>query len=69
MRILSDPAGLALTGASASVTVPTRASDTKTGSGQLALFVDGGTGGVFTGSFEGGSHLTAFPSASPSIRR
>ncbi len=30
VRILSDPAGLALTGASASVTVPTRASDTKT---------------------------------------
>ncbi|MCF4127934.1 flagellar hook-associated protein FlgK [Methylobacterium sp. SyP6R] len=60
VRILSDPAALALTGASASVTVPTNASDTKTGSGQLALFVDGGTGGVFTGSFEGGSHLTGY---------
>ncbi|MGF3027075.1 flagellar hook-associated protein FlgK [Methylobacterium aquaticum] len=61
VRILSDPAGLALTSASASVTVPTSASDTKTGSGPLALFVDAGTGnGVFTGSFEGGSHLTGF---------
>jgi flagellar hook-associated protein 1 FlgK len=61
VRILSDPASLALTGASASVTVPTSASDTKTGSGQLALFVDAGAGnGVFTGSFEGGSHLTGF---------
>ncbi|KMO17713.1 flagellar hook-associated protein FlgK [Methylobacterium platani] len=61
VRILSDPASLALTGASASVTVPTSAADTKTGSGQLALFVDAGNGnGVFTGSFEGGSHLTGF---------
>ncbi|KMO41937.1 flagellar hook protein FlgK, partial [Methylobacterium variabile] len=61
VRILSDPAGLALMGASASVTVPTSAAETRTGSGQLALFVDAGTGnGVFTGSFEGGSHLTGF---------
>ncbi|BAQ46069.1 MULTISPECIES: flagellar hook-associated protein FlgK [Methylobacterium] len=61
VRILSDPAALALTGASASVTVPASAADTKAGSGQLALFVDAGTGGgVFTGSFEGGSHLTGF---------
>lgn len=61
VRILSDPASLALTGAAASVTVPTTAADTKTGSGQLALFVDGGNGNtVFTGSFEGGSHLTGF---------
>ncbi|AWN45637.1 flagellar hook-associated protein FlgK [Methylobacterium terrae] len=61
LRILSDPARLTLTGASASVTVPTSAADTRTGAGQLALFVDAGTGnGVFTGSFEGGSHLTGF---------
>ncbi|QRE73057.1 flagellar hook-associated protein FlgK [Methylobacterium aquaticum] len=60
VRILSDPAALALTGAGASVTVPKSAADTRTGSGQLALFVDGGTGGVFTGSFEGGSHLTGY---------
>lgn len=61
VRILSDPASLALTGASASVTVPASASDTKTGSGPFALFVDAGAGhGVFTGSFEGGSHLTGF---------
>ncbi|SFU53715.1 flagellar hook-associated protein 1 FlgK [Methylobacterium sp. 174MFSha1.1] len=61
VRILSDPASLALTGAGASVTVPTSASDTKTGSSQFALFVDAGVGnGVFTGSFEGGSHLTGF---------
>lgn len=60
VRILSDPAALALTGAGASVTVPKSAADTRTGNGQLALFVDGGTGGVFTGSFEGGSHLTGY---------
>ncbi len=59
----ADPVGsaaLALTGAGASVTVPKSAADTRTGNGQLALFVDGGTGGVFTGSFEGGSHLTGY---------
>ncbi|MGE7413189.1 flagellar hook-associated protein FlgK [Methylobacterium tarhaniae] len=61
VRILSDPASLALTGAGASVTVPTSAADTKTGGGAFALFVDAGAGhGVFTGSFEGGSHLTGF---------
>ncbi|NGM37764.1 flagellar hook-associated protein FlgK [Methylobacterium sp. DB0501] len=61
VRLLTDPATLALTGASASVTVPTGAADTQTGSGPLALFVDGGNGNaVFTGSFEGGSHLTGF---------
>ncbi len=59
VRILSDPAGLALTGASASVTVPTRASDTKTAaaSSPCSSMADRG---VFTGSFEGGSHLTGF---------
>ncbi|MGY2052194.1 flagellar hook-associated protein FlgK [Methylobacterium sp. JK268] len=51
--------GLTLTGASASITVPTSATDTRSGSPQLPLFVDSGDGnGVFTGSFEGGSHLT-----------
>ncbi|GJD49620.1 hypothetical protein OPKNFCMD_2353 [Methylobacterium crusticola] len=57
VRITSGSA--TLTGVSASVTVPTSAADTRTGAGQLPLFVDSGFGnGVFTGSFEGGSHLT-----------
>lgn len=57
VRILSG--GVALTGASASITVPTSAADTRSGGTQLPLFVDSGFGnGVYTGSFEGGSHLT-----------
>ncbi len=52
-------AGLALKGVSAGITVPTSAADTQTGVAQLALFVDSGYGNtVYTGSFEGGSHLT-----------
>jgi flagellar hook-associated protein 1 FlgK len=49
--------GATLNAASAAVTVTTLAS----GSPQLPLFVDTGFGNTpFTGSFEGGSHLTGF---------
>ncbi|ACL57287.1 flagellar hook-associated protein FlgK [Methylobacterium nodulans] len=57
VRILAS--GLTLTGATASITVPTSATDTRNGAEQLPLFVDSGSGNsVYTGSFEGGSHLT-----------
>ncbi|MEH3145909.1 MAG: flagellar hook-associated protein FlgK [Methylobacterium frigidaeris] len=49
----------ALTGIQASVTVPARAEDVRTAGTQLAVFVDSGYGNtVYTGSFEGGPHLT-----------
>jgi flagellar hook-associated protein 1 len=50
-------AGTTVTGVSAGITIDTLAS----GYPQLPLFVDKGYGNtVFTGSFEGGSHLTGF---------
>ncbi|WP_298967593.1 flagellar hook-associated protein FlgK [uncultured Methylobacterium sp.] len=58
VRILATGA-TALTGIDASITVPTRAGDVRTAGTQLAVFVDSGYGDtVYTGSFEGGSHLT-----------
>ncbi|MFE1601302.1 flagellar hook-associated protein FlgK [Methylobacterium sp. ID0610] len=57
VRILAS--GLTLTGASASITVPTSPTDTQNGAVQIPLFVDSGDdNGVYTGSFEGGAHLT-----------
>ncbi|WP_018261503.1 flagellar hook-associated protein FlgK [Methylobacterium sp. WSM2598] len=57
VRILAS--GVALTSASASITVPTSPTDTRNGAPQIPLFVDSGHGGsVYTGSFEGGAHLT-----------
>lgn len=61
VRILSTGAGTTLRAASASVTQPFNAADTRTGSPQLPLFVDAGRGnGLYTGSFDGGSQLTGF---------
>jgi len=57
LEILNSAAGAKLTGVSAGITVTTL-----TGGGpQLPFFVDSGNGNrPFTGSFEGGSHLTGF---------
>ena len=61
VRILATGASApTLVAASASVTQALSPSDTKNGSAQLALFVDGGSGGLYTGSFDGGSQLTGF---------
>ncbi len=62
VRILSNGSGAPiLLAANASVTQPTSATDTKSGSTQLALFVDAGNkNGLYTGSFDGGSQLTGF---------
>ena len=55
---IAGSGGYAAAAASANVTVPTSASDLKTGYPQIALFVDGSGNSLFTGSFDNGSQRT-----------
>lgn len=57
---VSGTGGFRVTGASATITVPTSASDPSSGYPQFALFVDGSGKGLFTGSFDAGSQRTGF---------
>lgn len=55
---IAGSGGYAAAAASANVTVPSTASDLKTGYPQIALFVDGSGNKLFTGSFDNGSQRT-----------
>lgn len=52
--------GYSVAAGTATVTVPTSATDFTTGYPQIALFVDGSGKGLFTGSLDSGSQLTGF---------
>ncbi|MBX9932316.1 MAG: flagellar hook-associated protein FlgK [Methylobacterium sp.] len=57
---ITGTSGATVTGASASVTVPTPDNQTLTGQPQFALFVDGPSNKLFTGSLDGPAQLTGF---------
>lgn len=58
---IAGASGWAVTAGSSEITVPDKASTTKTGTSEFALFVDAGAGNkLYTGSFDGGSQLTGF---------
>ena len=58
VRIGATGSGTTLFAVSASVTQVTSATDIRSGTAQIPLFVDGTPGTLFTGSFDGGAQLT-----------
>ncbi|MCJ2062608.1 flagellar hook-associated protein FlgK [Methylobacterium sp. J-088] len=57
---ITGSGGSSVTAASANITVPTSASDFSSGYPQLALFTDGSSNALYTGSQDSGSQLTGF---------